>query len=219
MTLWQSPSHPLDLPKTLDDFLVKRNVALILWDLQKGLAGKAINADQVKANASRLIEAADRAGRPVIWSRHVLPPLAYTTGPFLLFLMKKQKIDDPALLKPTMQPGGADTEFVDGLRPGANHIVIEKSQPSLFVDTSLDLRLKTLKVETLVFAGVATDIGIDFNARHAAACGYYPVVAEDACGSYSHEAHDRSIAFLRSWIAPVVSTSEVCDAWSCPKQA
>jgi nicotinamidase-related amidase len=106
-----------------------------------------------------------------------------------------------------------ETEFVDGLKPAAHHIVLEKSQPSLFVDTPLEVRLRTLGVKTLVLAGVATDIGIEFNARHAAARGFYSVIAEDATGSYTQAAQDRSIAFLRNWITPVVSTDEICTFW------
>lgn len=207
-----------DLPRNLEDFIAKRRAAVVLWDLQNGLAGKAYNSEKVRQNALRLIGAADRVGCPVIWSRHILPPIEYTTGPFLLFLMKKQKVDDVALLRPTMQPGMPDTDFLEGLKPAPHHIVLEKSQPSLFVDTPLDLRLKTLKVETVIFAGVATDIGIEFNARHAAACGYYPVVAADACGAYSPEAHERSLAFLRSWISPVVTTGDICDIWTNPSK-
>ncbi|WP_158515752.1 cysteine hydrolase family protein [Pararhizobium polonicum] len=203
-----------DLPRNLEDFIAKRRTAVVLWDLQNGLAGKAYNVDEVRQNALRLIEAADNVGVPVIWSRHILPLIEYTTGPFLLFLMKKQKVDDIALLKPTMQPGMPDTDFLEGLKPAPHHIVLEKSQPSLFVDTPLDLRLKTLKVETVIFAGVATDIGIEFNARHAASYGYYPVVAADACGAYSTESHERSLSFLQSWITPVVTTSEICDVWA-----
>jgi nicotinamidase-related amidase len=91
--------------------------------------------------------------------------------------------------------------------------VLEKSQPSLFVDTPLALRLKTLGVDTLVIAGVATDIGIEFTCRHAAAQGVYTVVVEDASGAYTREAHDRSIAFLKGWTTPVVSAETVCKAW------
>jgi nicotinamidase-related amidase len=127
--------------------------------------------------------------------------------------MKKQKIDDPAKLQPAMQAGMDETEFVDGLKPAAHHIVLEKSQPSLFVDTPLEVRLRTLGVKTLVLAGVATDIGIEFNARHAAARGFYSVIAEDATGSYTQAAQERSIAFLRNWITPVVSTDEICTFW------
>jgi nicotinamidase-related amidase len=201
------------LPLTLDDFLARDQVALIMWDFQKGLAGKALNAQAVIAAAQKLLAAADDAKVPVIWSRHVLPPLDLVSGPFKLFLMKKQKVDDPAKLEPAMQAGMDETEFVDGLKPAAHHIVLEKSQPSLFVDTPLEVRLRTLGVKTLVLAGVATDIGIEFNARHAAARGFYSVIAEDATGSYTQAAQDRSIAFLRNWITPVVSTDEICTFW------
>nr|WP_281351632.1 isochorismatase family cysteine hydrolase [Propylenella binzhouense] len=188
-------------------------VALLLWDMQKGLAGRAPEIARIRDNALRLVEAADAAGIPVAWSRHVLPPLALTAGPFLLFLMKKQKVDRPDDLAPTMQRGMEETEFVDGMAPAPHHLVIEKSQPSIFVDTPFDLRLRTMGVDTLVVAGVATDIGVEFTCRHAAALGYYTVVAADACGSYSREAHERSLAFLRGWTSPVVPTSAICGIW------
>jgi nicotinamidase-related amidase len=128
--------------------------------------------------------------------------------------MKKQKVDRPSLLKPTMQEGMEDTQFVDGLSPRPNHLVLEKSQPSLFVDTPFDLRLKTMAIDTLVIAGVATDIGIELTCRHAATLGYYSVVVEDATGAYSRDAHERSLAFLRSWTTPVVTAQAIADAWA-----
>ncbi len=202
------------IPLSLSDFLARDQVALIMWDFQKGLAGKALHADRVIAAAQNLLASADAAGIPVIWSRHVLPPLDLLSGPFKLFLMKKQKVDHPSKLAPAMQEGMEETEFVEGLRPAAHHMVLEKSQPSLFVDTPLDVRLKTLGVKTLVLAGVATDIGIEFNARHAAAKGYFSVIAEDATGSYTEAAQARSIDFLRSWTTPVVSSAEICSHWT-----
>lgn len=201
------------IPTTLEEFIAPSHTVLVMWDMQKGLAGRAQYADRIKVAALRLLAAADRAQVPVIWSRHVLPPLAFMSPPFLLFLMKKQKVDHPSQLVESMRPGMEETEFLDGLVPAAHHIVIEKSQPSLFVDTPLDLRLKRLQVRTLVLAGVATDIGIEFTARHAAASGYFSVVVEDATGSYTQEAHERSLAFLRSWTTPVVDTDAVCAIW------
>lgn len=201
------------VPLTLDDFLDRKRVALLMWDMQVGLAGRSPVVDTLRAHALDLLHAAETRSIPVIWSRHILPPLDMTAGPFLLFLMKKQKVDHPSKLVATMQRGMPDTEFIEGLHPLPHHLVLEKSQPSLFVDTPLDLRLKTMGVDTLVIAGVATDIGVEFNCRHAAALGYYTVVAEDATGSYTSEAHERSLAFLRSWTTPVVSSREICDTW------
>jgi nicotinamidase-related amidase len=205
------------IPLTLADLLRPGRVALVLWDMQKGLAGRSPAIDQIVPNANALIDAAERASIPVIWSRHILPPLRLTSGPFLRFLMKKQNVDRPSQLKPTMQEGMDDTAFVDGLTPQPHHIVLPKSQPSLFVDTPLDLRLKTMAIDTLVMTGVATDIGIELTCRHGAALGYYSVVVEDATGSYNSEVHERSLAFLRGWTAPVVTTAMIVDMWSAGK--
>lgn len=206
------------IPLTLGDFLRPDRVALVMWDMQNGLAGRCPDIDNVGRHANKLLDAAERARIPVIWSRHILPPLELTAGPFVLFLMKKQKVDHPSKLQPTMQRGMEDTEFVPGLAPKPHHIVLEKSQPSLFIDTPLDLRLKTMGVDTLVIGGVATDIGVEFTCRHAAALGYYSVVAEDASGSYSREAHERSLTFLRGWTTPVVTTETICRTWDTAKR-
>jgi nicotinamidase-related amidase len=202
------------IPTSLAEFIAPGKAALIMWDFQKGLAGKALHTDTIKANALRLLTAAEAAQIPVIWSRHVLPPLELIPAPFLMFLMKKQKVDHVGKLQPTMRPGMEETEFLDGLVPAPHHIVLEKSSPSLFVDTPLNVRLRSLGVETIVLAGVATDIGIEFTARHAATAGYHSVIVEDATGSYTDEAHQRSIAFLRGWTSPVVSTGDVCAIWN-----
>jgi nicotinamidase-related amidase len=202
------------IPRTLADLLRPGRVALVMWDMQKGLAGRSPMIDQIVPNANALIGAAERAKIPVIWSRHILPPLRLTSGPFLRFLMKKQNVDRPSALKPTMQEGMDDTAFVDGLAPLPHHIVLEKSQPSLFIDTPLDLRLKTMGIDTLVMTGVATDIGVELTCRHGAALGYYSVVVEDATGSYTSEAQERSLAFLRGWTTPVVTAQMVVDMWS-----
>jgi nicotinamidase-related amidase len=199
------------VPLRTQDFFDPRRTALVMWDMQKGLAGRSPGVAQIRDNALLLLAAAEKHKLPVIWSRHILPPMDLITGPFLLFLMKKQKVDHPDRLVPTMQRGMDETDFIDGLHPEPHHIVIEKSQPSLFVNTSLDLILKTLGRDTLIMAGVATDIGIEFTCRHAAALGYYSVAVEDACGSYSSEAHERSLAFLRGWTTPVVDTRGVCS--------
>jgi nicotinamidase-related amidase len=200
------------IPQALEDFLAPERTALILWDFQVGLAGHAVNRAQLQEAATRLIAAAEDAGIMIIWSRHVLPTLELIPGSFLRFLMRKQNVSRVEDLRPTMQAGMEETEFLPGLKPQEHHIVIEKSTPSLFVNTPLDLRLHTCGISNLVLAGVATNIGIEFTARHAQALGYYTVIAEDATGSYSEEAQARSIAFLRSQ-NPVTSAADICKIW------
>jgi len=202
------------VPLRTEDFLNPKRVALVMWDMQKGLAGRTAEIEQISKAAKTLILAADHAEIPVIWSRHVLPPLELVPGPFLLFLMKKQKVGHPGLLAPVMQRGTEETEFIPDLAPARHHIVVEKSQPSLFVDTPVDLQLKTMGRDTIVVAGVATDIGVEFTCRHAAALGYYSVVVEDATAAYTREAHEGSLDFLRRWTTPVVASQVICRHWA-----
>src|SRR2546430_2702977 len=117
----------LSVPLTLEEFIPAAKTALVMWDMQQGLAGRASNTERLQEAAHRLITAADDAGVLVIWSRHVLPPLDLTVGPFLLFLMKKQGVDHPDKLKPFMQQGMPETEFLPGFRPAPHHVILEKS--------------------------------------------------------------------------------------------
>ena len=203
--------HPI--PLKLNDFLEPQRAVLIMWDMQKGLAGKAPDSKSIVENARLLVEQADRLKIPVIWSRHIAPPFEMTVGPFLLWLMLKQKVDHPSKLKPAMQRGMEETDYIDGFGPSDHHMIIEKSQPSFFVDTPLAARMKAMDRDTIVIGGVATDIGVEFTCRHAAAIGIYAVVAEDACGAYSQEAQDRSMAFMKGWTTPVEKTATICSVW------
>ena len=59
------------IPLSLADFLARDQVALVMWDFQKGLAGKALHAADVIAAAQKLVAAADAAGVvAVARSRH-----------------------------------------------------------------------------------------------------------------------------------------------------
>ena len=200
------------IPSSFEEMVDPASAALVMWDFQVGLGGKAANLEAIVAAASRLLDAADHAEVPVIWSRHTVPALAQVTAGSLYRMMKKQGVSSPEELRPTMQEDSPDRAFLPRLQPRPHDLVIEKSTPSFFVGTPLHLRLSALRIRTLVFAGVATEIGIDLSAKHAFALGYYPVVVEDAVGSYSADRHATGLDALRIWV-PIMTASAVIDAW------
>lgn len=202
-----------DLPRTFAELVAPARTALVLWDLQKGLAGKASNVATLAPNAAALIAAADAAGVMVAWSEHTFPPLDQLSGHWLRWMMKRQNVSRPEDLVPMWQAGSEEVQWLDGFRPQPHHLVLKKQQPSLFFNTPFDHHLRIKGIRTIVLAGFATDIGIDFTARHGNALGYHAVVAEDACGAYAEANHARSIAFLRDW-AEVASTAELVAQWS-----
>jgi nicotinamidase-related amidase len=209
----RTPLNFQDLPRTFAELVAPSRTALVLWDLQKGLAGKAPNLATLKVNAAALIAAAERSGVMVAWSEHTFPPLDQLSGHWLRWMMKRQNVTRPEDLKPMFQAGSEEIEWLEGFKPLPHHLVLKKQQPSLFFNTPFDHHLRIKGIRTIVLAGFATDIGIDFTARHGNALGYHAVIAEDACGAYAPANHERSIAFLRDW-AEVASTAEVVAAWS-----
>jgi nicotinamidase-related amidase len=201
------------VPLTFAEFVDPSTSALVMWDMQKGLAGRANNVEALTAAAAGLLDSARKSGVLVVWSRHILPSHELMPAPMLLFMMRKQRVDHPGKLKPFMNQGAPETEFLPGFEPAPGEVVIEKGVPSLFVDTPFDSRLKARGIRNLILTGVATEIGIEFTARHASALGYFPVVVEDATGSYTTEAHERSLQYLRAW-ATVVSSASIREAWA-----
>lgn len=57
------------------------------------------------------------------------------------------------------------------VQPQPNDIVINKNTWSLFVGTNVELLLRNSGRYTVVFTGIATDIGIETSARHALVVG------------------------------------------------
>lgn len=211
----RTPQNFQDLPHSFAELVAPARTALVLWDLQKGLAGKASNLDTLKTNATKLITAAEQAGVMVAWSEHTFAPLDQLSGPWLRWMMKRQNVTRPEDLKPMFQAGSEENEWLNGFKPLPHHLVLKKQQPSLFFNTPFDHHLRIKGIRTIVLAGFATDIGIDFTARHANALGYHAVIIEDATGAYAQANHERSIAFLRDW-AEVASTAQVLAQWGGP---
>jgi nicotinamidase-related amidase len=195
----------------VDEVLAPDKTALLLWDLQNGLAGQAPGLAELSVTWKRLREAAREHGVLIVRSRHL------AARPDLMDAVTRWRItrrthgeNRPGHY---MQPGGEDTAFIPGFEPGPDELVIDKAAPSLFHNTPADARLRAKGITTLVLAGVATDIGIDFTARHAMALGYFAVIAEDAVGSYNPAAHEAAMTILRP-ATFVAKADEIISCWT-----
>ncbi|MEM0124505.1 MAG: isochorismatase family protein, partial [Candidatus Micrarchaeaceae archaeon] len=67
-------------------------------------------------------------------------------------------------------------------------------------------------IETLVFTGIATEIGVESSARDALNRGFYAVVAKDAVSSGDKEAHERSLANMQKLLL-LASSKDIADIW------
>lgn len=201
-----------DLDGLLDRFIAADRSALILFDLQNGIAQRAEGLSQLLDAVEQLQSAAATADVPVFWTRHVNPAPPLLPEPTLWLHMKRQGAASADDIRPTMQDGTSDVAFLDGLKPTSRDVTLTKSTPSAFVGTSLELDLRARNCTTLVIAGVATDIGVELTARHAAALGLVSIVVVDAVASFSKPAHDRGLESLEQSV-PLANTARIVASW------
>ncbi len=184
-----------------------RHSALIVWDMQYGIAKRAFNFEEVVKNAKLLIETARKSNIPVIYSQATPLPFDYMSK-YSLYTAKRRGMD-PRGHSP-MAEGSEAWQIVSELHPTGGDLVFKKHTPSFFVGTALEQVLRGRQVDTLILCGVSTEVGIDGTARHGAYLGFLPVIAEDAVGSPEKDVHENMLSIMRRMFE-VKSTREIID--------
>jgi ureidoacrylate peracid hydrolase len=106
---------------------------------------------------------------------------------------------------------GAD--LIEELRPGDDELVISKYTYDGFVDTVLEAVLRRLRIRTLVFAGVDSDVCVRDTAAHGFALGYTPVFARDALAADNETAHAGVLQSFGEHYGHVVASDQIIDVW------
>ncbi|MGW1957207.1 isochorismatase family protein [Streptomyces sp. NPDC001920] len=110
------------------------------------------------------------------------------------------------------RPGVADQPPGSGLVAGLlqeGDIEIVKRTIGGFQGTGLDDRLREHGVRTLVFGGIATNLGVESTARAAADLGYHLVFVEDAMTAFTAAEHEASVRLDFPRLGSVVRASDV----------
>ncbi len=178
--------------------------ALVVWDMQAGIAGRAYNRSDIVPRIADLLEAYRTRRLPIVYSQHTTPPEGWE-NPAMARGMARRGVAPGSF---RLSPDRPEWEILPELAPRSGELVLPKTTPSFFVGTPLEAMLRTRRIETLVLTGVSTEAGIAGTARHAANLGFHAIVVEDACGSMSPEAHAGALAQLRS-VADVETTAEI----------
>jgi nicotinamidase-related amidase len=179
--------------------LDRRSTALILIDLQKGIARDGLaphSAEDVVTKSRTLAESFRKAGAPV-----VLVHVGFAAGE-----APSQNVDQPSLPKDGMPAGF--TDLADGLREDGD-IVVLKHHWGAFTGTDLDLQLRRRGVKTIVIAGIATNFGVESTARSGWELSYDIIIVEDACTSRSAELHSFAIDNILPKIARLCAADDV----------
>ena len=90
--------------------------------------------------------------------------------------------------------------------------MIDKNTSSAFNSTGIDSLLRNMGVETLVLAGMATDMCVETTARDAADRGFNVIVAEDATATFFEHHHRAALSGFARVFGQVWESSDVLAA-------
>jgi len=182
-----------------------RNAALIVWDMQNGIARRAFNYSEIVGNVKLLVDAAHRCQTPVIYSQHTGLPSKYLSK-YFQYSLKRRGIDPSK--SSFMVEGSEEWKVVNELTPSEDDLVLKKHTASFFVGTILEQVLRSRNVESLILSGVSTEGGIEGTARHGANLGFIPMIAQDAVGSFEQKPHEGMLEIMRR-VFEVETTSTI----------
>jgi len=159
---------------------------------------------------ARLLAAARAAGVLVVHIQHTtMPDGSSASGPWLDARSRATySVDDICL------DGTWGQEIIAELAPEPSDLKVKKYRYSGFAGTRLDALLRSRGVRTVVCTGVSTNVCVEATAREAFSHEYYVVYARDACGSWSPELHEATIASAGHRYATVCSVADLSEIWA-----
>ncbi|MEM0159840.1 MAG: isochorismatase family cysteine hydrolase [Candidatus Micrarchaeaceae archaeon] len=185
---------------SLEDVVDPSHTALIVWDVQNMLVDRIFNKEEFMSNLNRLISAARSADTPIFYTKITPLPERFESKARL------------ASMRNWGSMGNDKSMFELAVQPTGNEVVLNKNTASIFVGTNFELMARNAGIETLVFTGIATEIGVESSARDALNRGFYAVVAKDAVSSGDKEAHERSLANMQKLLL-LASSKDIADIW------
>jgi len=182
--------------------------ALLVVDMQEFFLNPASpaympQARPALAKAVELASAFREAGRPVFCTSHAHQDPASDGGLMTLWWKQVCLAGTPwAKVSPELAP-----------REGE---VVRKCGYSAFAGTGLAERLRALGVDSLVVAGIKTNLCLESTVRAAFDLGFKCIVAEDAAAARSPEIHAAALGSLAAGFAMVRDTAEILSGLRLP---
>jgi nicotinamidase-related amidase len=138
---------------------------LLIIDIQRdyfpGGAYPLVEPEAAAESARKVLDSFRAANQPIIHMKHVWD------APDAEF----------------MRPGTEGIEIHPTVEPADGELVLEKTAPNSFLDTSLEEELRRRNTTDLVVAGMMSSMCVDATVRAAADLGFSPTVVHDACAA------------------------------------
>jgi nicotinamidase-related amidase len=200
--------HGLDIPEALKDLCDPRRMALLVYDMQVGICSQIKTGNQIVAQVSQVLSAVRASGMRVVFTRHLSLPKAWMGVTQFRTAMAWQEKDEPDSVAPWFLRDTSGFQIVSELTPRPEEAVFDKITMSAFEGTPLMHALRDCGILSVAIVGIATEIGIEPTARHAADLCFIPVILADACGTGDETAAQRSLESLRFAGEAIISDVE-----------
>jgi nicotinamidase-related amidase len=182
-----------------------KSTALVLIDLQKGIAGRSTaphTSGDVISKAVLLADAFRARGSMVVLVRVTFA----ADG--------SDRLKMPTDVQfPAMQLAADWADIVPELGPKPGDIVVTKRQWGAFYGTDIELHLARRGIKTIVIGGISTNFGVESTARDAYERAYALVFAEDATSAMDAVAHTFAMTNIFPRLGLVRQTSDVLKAF------
>ena len=200
------------VPRTLEEIVSPENTALLIYDMQSGIAHQIANGDEIIGRVRLILESARRIGMRTFFTRHMSLPKNLMGAFQFRTALAWQRADSPDKIQPIFLRDSPAFQIIPELQPLPSEAIFDKIAMSAFAGTPLEMALRDCGIRSFIVVGIALEIGIDPTCRHGADLGLIPVLVEDACGFGDSQAAAHSIASLAHMGDSLLTdTKTICD--------
>jgi ureidoacrylate peracid hydrolase len=191
--------------------------ALLVIDMQNGFVAKGGSYDDLGIEISIYRQVIDKVRYLVDTCRRLKIPIFYTQAvrepSGIDLLTKTHKIlpksrEERIKKKPICIRGTWDASIIDEIKPtNMDHIVI-KRRDSAFQDTEIEVWLKSIKVDTLIFCGIDTAVSVESSLRDGFNRGYDVILISDATVSISKKKYESTLDNVKGYYGLVMDSKD-----------
>lgn len=166
-----------------------------------------IDASGIIPASQTLVAGARAEGLPIVWIRvERRADRTDVADPLTDVLLANGGQPRPPVVR-----GSHGAANIDELPVKEEDQVILKPRIDPFIGTDLDLRLRSLGIDTILLGGYATNFGVEAIARTAHGLNYNVVVLSDCCFNVDQEAHAFSLRTIMPTVARVLTSEQALD--------
>ena len=108
-------------------------------------------------------------------------------------------------------------EIYDALSPEPGDTIVTKHRFSAFINTDLDLILRSRGINTVVVTGVWTDVCVESTVRDAFMLDHYVVIPQDCVATSIRDSHEASLAAMARCFGTVTNADQIRGVWAKQK--